>query len=116
MRSFGSCVAGLLAAAGLLGAAQAGAVTTAGPGAVVNTPAARVTEINSVIARIDAKQGILVAAGRTYRFDPATVSFADERREPPSGGLASLKAGSKVTLRATVQDGTERLLQIIARD
>ena len=116
MKSVGNCVAGFVVAAGLLGAAQAGAMTTAGPGAVVNTPDARETVVNVVVTSIDAKQGILVAAGRTYRFDPATVSFADERREPSSGGLASLKSGSKVTLRVTVQDGTERLLQITARD
>jgi hypothetical protein len=33
-----------------------------------------------------------------------------------SGGLASLKPGSKVSLRTILQDGTERLLQITARD
>lgn len=116
MRPFGRCVAGLVAAAGLLVAAQAGAMTIASRGAAVNTPDARVTVTNSVITSIDAKQGILVAAGRTYRFDPANVSFLDERREPPSGGLRSLKTGSKVTLHTAVQDGTERLLQIVARD
>lgn len=116
MTSFGKCVAGLAVAAGLLVALQAGAVTDAGPGAVVNTADARVTAVNGVITSIDAKQGILVVAGHTYRFDPKKVSFADERRPPASGGLASLKAGSKVALRTTVQDGTEQLLQIIARD
>ena len=116
MKAFGICVKGLVVATGLLVAAQAGAMTTAGPGAVVNTPEARETVVEGVVTSIDVKQGILVAGGRTYRFDPAVVSFSDERREPPSGGLASLKAGSKVTLRTLVQDGTERLLQIIARD
>jgi hypothetical protein len=116
MTSIGRCVAGLVVAAGLLVAAQAGAMTTAGPSAAVNTAGTRVTVVNGVIKSIDAKQGILVAAGRTYRFDPATVSFADERRQPASGGLASLKPGSRVTLRTTAQDGAEQLLQIVARD
>lgn len=116
MKTFGRFGAGLIAAAGLLVAVQAGAVTIAGPGAAVTAPESRVTVINSVVTSIDAKQGILVASGRTFRFDPANVSFSDDRREPPAGGLASLKAGSKVTLRTTVQDGTSRLLQIIARD
>ncbi len=116
MKSIGGCVAALVVAAGLLAAAPAGAMTTAGPGAVVNTPGARETVVNGVIARIDVKQGVLVAGGRTYRFDPAGVAFSDERREPVSGGLASLKPGSKVSLRTILQDGTERLLQITARD
>ncbi len=116
MKSFGRCVTGLVVAAGLVLAAQAGAVTTAGPGAIVNTVEARETVVDGVVTSIDVKQGILVAAGRTYRFDPAIVSFSDERREPPSGGLASLKVGSKVTLRTIVQDGTEQLLQITAHD
>jgi hypothetical protein len=116
MKSFGRCVAGLVAAAGLLVAAQAGAVTVAGPGTAVNTPDSRVTVVNSVITSIDVKQGTLVAAGHTYHFDPRAVAFSDERQERPSGGIASLHAGSKVTLRTTVQNGTERLLQIVARD
>ena len=116
MKAFGSFSAALVAAAGLLAAADAGAVTIAGPGAAVNTPGAKVAVVNSVVTSIDAKRGILVAAGRTYRFDPTNVAYSDDRREPQSGGLASLKAGSKVTLRTTEQDGTARLLQIIARD
>lgn len=113
---YGTCMAGLVAAAGLLVAAQVGAMTIAGPNAAVNTPDARETVVDGIIARINAKQGILVAGGRTYRFDPATVAFSDRRRDPSGSGLASLKAGGKVTLRTSVQDGTERLLQIIARD
>jgi hypothetical protein len=116
MTTFGRCVAGLVVSAGLLVAAQTGAVTIAGPDAKVNTAPARVTVVNGVVTSIDAKQGRLVVAGRTYRFDVANVSFSDERRQSPGGGLASLKAGSKVTLRTTVQDGSEQLLQIIARD
>jgi hypothetical protein len=116
MKSIGGCVAGLVVAAGLLGGALAGAMTIAGPDAVVNTPDARENVVNGVVASIDAKQGILVVGGRTYRFDPAVVAFSDERREPSSGGLASLKPGSNVTLRTIVQDGAERLLQITARD
>ncbi len=64
MKSIGGCVAALVVAAGLLAAAPAGAMTTAGPGAVVNTPGARETVVNGVIARIDVKQGVLVAGGR----------------------------------------------------
>ena len=116
MKSFGRCVAGLVVAAGLLVAVQAGAMTKAGPGAVVNTADARETVVSGVVTSIDAQRGTLVVAGRTYRFDPAEVSFSDERQNPPSGGLASLKAGSNVTLHTMVQDGTEQLLQIIARD
>ena len=116
MKSLGSCVAGLVVAAGLLVAVPAGAMTIAGPGAVVNTADARETVVNGIVTSIDAKQGVLVVDGRTYRFDPAVVSFSDERRMPSSGGLASLKAGNNVTLRSIVQDGTEQLLQIIARD
>jgi hypothetical protein len=116
MKSIGGCVAALVLAAGLLAATPAGAMTIAGPDAVVNTPGARETVVNGVIARIDVKQGVLVAGGRTYRFDPAVIAFSDERREPVSGGLASLKPGSKVSLRTILQDGTERLLQITARD
>jgi hypothetical protein len=109
-------MAGLVVAAGLLAAAQAGAMTTAGSGGAANTAEVRETVIEGVITSVNVKQGVLVVAGRTYRFDPTVVSFSDDRREPPSGGLASLKAGSKVTLRTVVQDGAEQLLQIIARD
>lgn len=116
MTTFGRCVAELVVTAGLLVAVQAGAMTTAGSGSNVSTPEAQVTVVNSVITSIDVKQGLLVAAGRTYRFDPANVAFSDDRRRPPAGGLSSLKAGSKVTLRTAAQDGGERLLQIIARD
>ncbi len=116
MKSFGRCVTGLVVAAGLLTAAQTGAMTIAGSGAAVNTPDASVTSVDSVITSIDLKQGRLVAGGRTYRFDSTNVAFSDGRREPASGGLASLKAGSKVTLLTTVQDGTEQLVQIIALD
>lgn len=116
MNSFGRCVAELVVAAGLLAAAQAGAMTIAGPDAAVNTASAPETVVDGVVMSIDAKQGVLVVGGRSYRFDPAAVSFLDERRQPAAGGLASLKAGSKVKLRIVEQDGTERLLQIIARD
>ncbi len=73
MTTFGRCVAELVVAAGLLVAVQAGAMTTAGSGSNVSTPEAQVTVVNSVITSIDVKQGLLVAAGRTYRFDPANV-------------------------------------------
>lgn len=116
MNTFGRCVAGMVLATGLSVAGQTGAMTVASPGATVNKPAASVTATNSVITSIDLKQGRLVAGGRTYRFDSASVAFSDQRRVPPPGGLASLKAGQKVTLHTTVQDGAELLLQIDARD
>jgi hypothetical protein len=116
MKSFVGCVAGLVVAAGLLLGSQAGAMTVAGPGTTVNTAEVRETEVTGIITSIDAKQGVLVVAGRTYRFDPETVSFLDQRREPPGGGLAALKAGSKVALLVVVQDGAEQLLRIVAQD
>jgi hypothetical protein len=116
MNSFGRCVAGLVVAAGLLAAAQAGAMTIAGPDAAVHKANAHETVVDGVVTSVDAKLGVLVVGGRSYRFDPATVSFLDERRQPPGGGLASLKAGSKVKLRIIEEDGAQRLLQIIARD
>lgn len=115
MKSF-RCVAGLVVAAGLLVGSQAGAMTVAGPSSAVSTTAVDETEVTGIVTSIDAKQGLLVVAGRTYRFDPEAVSFLDQRRAPPAGGLASLQAGSKVTLRVAAQDGTERLLQIVALD
>jgi hypothetical protein len=116
MNPFGRCVAELFLAAGLVAAAQAGAMTIAGPDAAVNTVNAPETAVDGVVTSIDPKQGVLVVGGGTYRFDPAVVSFLDERRQPQAGGLASLKAGSKVRLRIVEQDGTKRLLQIVARD
>jgi hypothetical protein len=116
MKTFGRCVAELVVAAALLAAAQAGAMTIAGPDAAVNTANPPETVVEGAVTSVDAKQGVLVVDGRSYRFDPATVSFLDERRPPPGGGLAALKAGSKVTLRIVELDGTKSLLQIIVRD
>jgi hypothetical protein len=116
MTSFGRYVAELVVAAGLLVAVQAVAMTTSGSGSTVTTPETGVTVVDGVITSIDVKQGLLVAAGRTYRFDPANVSFSDDRRQPLAGGISSLKAGSKVTLRTVAEDGKEQLLQIIAHD
>ena len=109
----------LVAALALTGCATALpglAVTIAGPGTAVNTPEQAASVVNAVVTSIDVQRGVLVASGRTYRFDPGAVSFSDDRREPSAAGLASLRAGSKVTLRTVPANGQNRLLQIIARD
>jgi hypothetical protein len=108
-----------LAAATALGLACAAtgamAVTIAGPNAAVNTPESAGDVVNTVVTSIDLKRGVLVAGGRTYRFDPAVVGFSDDRKPPVAGGVESIGNGSKVTLRTSKQGDLPRVLQIIAR-
>jgi hypothetical protein len=105
----------------VLAVALAAVATTALPMMIPErtaaSPAGPVTQavVDAVVASIDAKRGVLVAAGRTYRFDPAGVGFSDDRRPPLAGGVASLQNGSRVTLRTIEQGGLPRVLHIIAR-
>lgn len=91
------------------------AVTTSPAGIAVVSPDAKTEIINAVVSSIDAKRGVLSASGRTYRFDPASIAFSDERKQA-AGTLDSLKPGSKVTLRSVQQNGVNRLQQIVAHD
>lgn len=109
----------ILAAATAIGlacaATSAMAVTHAGQNAVVNTTENAGDVVNTVISSIDVKRGVLVAGGRTYRFDPAAVGFSDDRKPAVAGGIESLKNGSSVTLRTSQQGDLPQVLQIIAR-
>jgi len=93
----------------------AGAVTPIGNAATVTSPEAKVEVINAVVSSIDVKRGVMSASGRTFRFDPAAIAFSDERKQP-AASLEGLKPGSKVTLRSFQQNGTNRLMQIVAHD
>ena len=109
-------LAAAVAVTGVLATIPTLAVTIAPPGVTVNTAEQKATVVNATVTSVDVQRGVLVASGRTYRFDPAAVSFSDDRREPSPAGLASLRSGSKVTLRTVPQNGQNRLLQIVARD
>ncbi|MEY2855113.1 MAG: hypothetical protein RL030_2245 [Pseudomonadota bacterium] len=108
----------ILVAASAIGLACAAtgamAVTIAGQNAAVTTTETAVDVVNTTLSSIDLKRGVLVAGGRTYRFNAATVGFSDDRKPTVAGGVESLKNGSKVTLRTAKQGDLPHVLQIIA--
>ena len=68
------------------------------------------------VSSFDLRRGVLVVDGIVHRVDSATTAFSDDRRERPKGGLASLRPGDKVIVRAVRIDGLIRATQLIARD
>jgi hypothetical protein len=104
-----------MAVLGLAGAStNAVAVTIAGKSTAVSSEESSGKSVDAVISSIDAKRGVLVAGGRTYRFDPAAVGFSDDRKPPVAGGVQSLKNGSRVTLQVNLHGNLPQVLQIIA--
>ncbi len=97
-----------------------GAIGTAGAVTAGSAAAAPVTQTaepvtTGVISSIDTAKGLLVVAGRLYRFKPGAVSFSDDRRKP-GGGIEGLKPGSKVTVQSVTRDGGNQAVRIIAKD
>ena len=100
---------------GVVGIAQA--VTTAGAVAPATEKNANQESVTSgIVSSVSAERGIVVISGRTYRFAPNGVSFSDDRKKPEKGGLATLKAGTKVTVRSTAGPSGLQAIQIVARD
>ena len=103
-----------------LGTAEvAHAVTVVGARNTAATPANPATAetiTNGTITSIDAKRGVVAVSGKVIHFTPKGVTFSDDRRKPPPGGLEGLKAGDKVVVRSVMREGGNQAIQIVVKD
>lgn len=65
------------------------------------------------IGGFDARRGILVVDGTTFRVDPRIVAFSDDRPEPAKGGLSALRLGDTVTVRGVRSNGVLQAVQVV---
>jgi hypothetical protein len=107
-------VLGLALSLGAVGIAQA--VTPAGSAttATANTNQEAVT--TGTVTSVSVERGVIAVSGRIYRFTPGGLAYSDDRKKPEKGGLAGLKAGTKVTVRSVGGTGALQAIQIVARD
>jgi len=68
------------------------------------------------ISNIDVRRGVLVVDGQSYRLDARKAAFSDDRADPPSSGLASLRIGDKVVVRSIRSNGVPLVVQIVVGD
>ncbi|MCP5327204.1 MAG: hypothetical protein H7A18_02180 [Sinobacteraceae bacterium] len=68
------------------------------------------------VSSYDRQRGTLIVGGVSIHVDPNQTAFSDDRRKPPAGGVAALRPGDRVTVRAVRVNGVLQAVQIIVND
>ena len=68
------------------------------------------------VSSYDGQRGTLIVGGVSFHVDQKQAAFSDDRRKPPAGGLAALRPGDRVTVRAVRVNGVLQAVQIIVND
>ena len=68
------------------------------------------------VSSFDARRGVLVVDGQSYRVDPRQTAFSDDRAAAPGNGLGWLHAGDKVVVRSVRSSSVPLAVQIVVQD
>ncbi len=109
-------LAGLALAALLSHPAPARSVVVPGAPVVVAAQSAAYRLQTGRVSSVDARRGVLVVDGQSYRVEPRKTAFSDDRAEAAGTGLASLRAGDKVVVRSVKSSSLPLAVQIVVQD